>query len=67
MQIDYNKKYFLMSFRFDKNKPEDFGLEKSPSNDNIFIDLRDNSEWLKKDLYDFGWGNEYGFYKITKS
>ena len=66
MELEYNKKYFQMSFRFDKNKPEDFGLTQSAYNSNIFIDKSDNSEWVNRELYDFGWGNEYGFMKLPK-
>jgi len=66
MKLDHNKKYFLMSFRFDKEKPEDFGLSQSQYNCNIFIDTSDNSEWIQKELYDFGWGNEYGFIRLPE-
>lgn len=45
MTIDLNKIYFMMSFRFDKSKPEDFGLVASKDEEDIFIDLKDASLW----------------------
>lgn len=53
-----------MSFKFDKDKPEDFGLTKSKEKKDIFICEHDNSEWICVPLYDFGWGNEYGFMRL---
>lgn len=66
MTIDLNKSYFMMSFRFDKSKPEDFGLIASNDKENIFIDMKDASLWKKRELYDFGWGREYGFMRLPK-
>jgi hypothetical protein len=66
MNIDVNKKYFLMSFRFDKTKPEDFGLVQSSDNEKLYINKLDNSEWFKYELYDFGWGNECGFMRLPE-
>lgn len=66
MNIDVNKKYFLMSFRFDKTKPEDFGLVRSSYDENLYICKSDNSKWLKCELYDFGWGNEFGFERLPE-
>jgi hypothetical protein len=66
MIIDYNKKYFLMSFRFDKEKLEDFGLSKSNCSEDVFVDNNDKSEWIRSALYDFGWGNENGFIRLPK-
>lgn len=53
-------KKFLMSTRFNKQKPSDFGLEYVEGK---FILLKDGSEWVQCQLYDFGWGKENGFYK----
>ena len=50
-----------MSMRFNKQKPEDFGLIYE---DGIFTRMSDKTEWMPCELYDFGWGNENGFYKI---
>lgn len=52
---------FLMSVRFNKQKAEDFGLI---YRDGIFTRFTDKTEWKPCKLYDFGWGNENGFYKI---
>ena len=56
-------KYFIMSIRYNKNSPEDFGLIPSKDED-IYIMPSDNSLWRKRNLYDFGWGKETGFYRI---
>lgn len=66
MIIDANKKYFMMSFRFNKTRPEDFDLHPSQQKQDIFVDLKDNSQWIKLDLYNFGWGNEVGFMRLPK-
>lgn len=55
--------YFHMSFRFDKTKPDDFGLMYS-EHENIFIDPRDNSYWVKRYLIDLGWGLEVAFCRL---
>ncbi|MGI6745869.1 MAG: hypothetical protein ACOX45_06990 [Acutalibacteraceae bacterium] len=54
--------YFLMSFRFNKSLPEDFGLIKSENLD-LFKNLKDGSFWIQRSLYDYGWGKENGFCK----
>ena len=49
-----------MSRHFNKNRPEDFGLiEKNGT----VISPKDESIWISKELYDFGWGKENGYYK----
>ena len=55
-------KYFVMSRRFDKQSASDFGLVQK--NENVAINLSDDSTWIKAELYDFGWGSEHGFYKL---
>ena len=66
MELDYNQKYFLMSFKFNRTKPEEFGLTQSKYDNDIFINQSDNTQWMKKELYDFGWGNEYGFVRLPE-
>lgn len=53
--------YFVMSMRFNKRNPSDFGLILKDTN--TAINPNDNSIWIKSSLYDFGWGKENGFYK----
>ena len=53
-------KYFLMSCRFNKQSPNDFGLKYE---NGVFYSKKDNSIWRICDLYDFGVGRENGFYK----
>ena len=53
-------KQFVMSRRFNKNKPEDFGFIVQ---DGIIFSPTDHAIWKPKNLYDFGWGRETGFYK----
>ncbi len=53
-------KYFLMSTRFNKQSPSDFGLKYV---DGKFISLKDGSEWVQCQLYDYGCGKENGFYR----
>lgn len=53
-------KYFLMSMRFNKQSPSDFGLKYF---DGKFISMKDGSEWVQCQLYDYGWGKENGYYK----
>lgn len=55
--------YFFMSFRFNKNSPEDFGLIKS-DNSSLYENPNDGSLWVQRSLYDYGWGKENGFCKI---
>lgn len=66
MNVDLNKEYFRMSFRFDQSKPEDFGLKESPNTKGLYIDYIDNSNWERAELYDYGWGNENGFIRLPK-
>ena len=54
-------KYFLMSTLFNKETAADFGLVEK---DGRFFRESDNSEWVKCQLYDYGWGDENGFYKL---
>lgn len=44
---------FMMSRRFNKNSPEDFGLI-SINEEDVSIMPSDNSLWKKRNLYDFG-------------
>lgn len=55
--------YFLMSKRFNKQSPEDFGLISS-KNPEVFTKPEDLSQWKSRQLYDYGWGKENGYYKI---
>lgn len=54
-------KYFAMSMRFNKCNASDFGLVFKDKD--TAINPKDNSIWIKSELYDFGWGKENGFYK----
>lgn len=54
-------KHFRMSIRFNKQSPQDFGLTDQQGR---FICEQDGSQWVSRQLYDFGWGKENGFYKI---
>lgn len=54
---------FMMSKHFNKSTPEEFGLTQSNDPD-IFISLSDQSLWGKRQLYDWGWGRENGFYRL---
>ena len=49
-----------------KIKPEDFNLYPSDTDSDIYIDKSDNSKWLKKYLYDFGWGGQNGFMRLPQ-
>ena len=53
--------YFVMSVRFNKSSATEFGL--IPDGVDRAIDPRDGSVWVKKNLYDWGWGEENGYYK----
>ena len=55
--------YFLISTKFNKQSPEDFGLIPS-ENPYIFLKQEDYSQWKSRPLYDYGWGKENGYYKI---
>ena len=52
--------WFVMSRRFNKTNPEDFGFIIV---DGMIISPIDQSVWKPKNLYDFGWGQENGYYK----
>ena len=56
-------KLFLMSMRFDKQSPADFGLV-AYENSDIFFRQTDHSLWKSRALYDYGCGKENGYYKI---
>lgn len=55
-----NKK-FMMSYKHDKITPEDFGLVER---DGRYFSKKDNSEWIKHSMFDYGYGPEDGFYKL---
>ena len=55
-----NKK-FMMSYKHDKITPEDFGLVER---DGRYFSRKDNSEWIKHPMFDYGYGPEDGFYKL---
>ncbi len=62
--IDINEKHFLASFKYNKSKPEDFGLSKVNGTEH-FVDKKGNL-WMNEILWDSGWGNEYGFIKLPE-
>lgn len=62
--ININEKHFMGSFRYDKSKPEDFGLKKNSKSED-FID-KNGDLWRHAILWDSGWGNEYGFIKLPE-
>ena len=62
--ININEKHFQASFRYNKNKPEDFGLKKVDGTEH-FID-KEGDLWQYEILWDSGWGNEYGFVKLPE-
>ena len=66
MSIDPQKYFFKMSFRFDKCTPEAFGLVLSENSENLYVDKADDSLWGQQNLYDFGWGAEYGFVRLPE-
>ena len=66
MSLDLKKLYFRMSFRLNKVTPDEFGLVESGTDTYLYIDKIDGSIWKKKTLYDFGWGNEYGFMRLPE-
>ena len=55
--------HFMMSIRFNKSSPKDFGLISSEEA-NVFIRPSDNTLWEKCEMYDFGWGKENGYRRI---
>jgi hypothetical protein len=66
MNVNIKEKYFMMSFMFNKKKPEDFKLIPVEHTDNTFIHKKYKSLWKQFDLYDFGWGEEYGFVRLPE-
>ncbi len=54
--------YFVMSTRFDKSSAADFGLVQI--DESRALRPSDNSEWVRTQLYDFGWGSENGYYRV---
>ena len=52
--------HFLMSQRFIKIDAEDFGLV-TTNESGIYLQPEEKSRWIKRDLYDLGWGPEIGF------
>lgn len=54
--------YFLMSRRFNKTDAKDFGLIETE--DGIAICPKDQTQWKRTILYDFGWGKEIGYCKL---
>lgn len=63
-KIDVRTPYFMMSFKYDKTSPKEFGLQEM--SDNINVSITDGSKWLKIDSHDFGWGSEIGFMRLPK-
>ena len=63
-KIDINQKHFIASFRYNKSKPEDFGLKKVVGKDH-FVD-KNGILWKNEILWDSGWGNEYGFVRMPE-
>lgn len=55
-------KYFVMSLKFNKSSASDFGFK--PYGEKYAINPNDNSLWMKKKLYDLGWGSENGYYRL---
>lgn len=51
-----------MSMYFDKQSPQSFGL--IPFHCDMAIDPTDNSMWKNIRLYDYGWGEENGYYRL---
>ena len=53
--------FFVMSTRFNKCDASDFGL--LPLAEDMAISPNDGSIWAKTELYNFGWGDENGYYR----
>ena len=53
--------HFLMSCRFNKQSPQDFGLLHKNGK---FFRENDGTEWKQCQLFDLGWGEENGYYKV---
>ena len=54
-------RYFVMSTRFNRCSASDFGLVFK--DESTAIDPADGSIWIKRPLYDYGWGRENGYYR----
>jgi len=55
--------HFIIGSRFDRKSPEDFGLTSTEQPD-VYLREEDGSLWIPRQLYDFGWGDEDGFYRL---
>lgn len=53
--------FFVMSTRFNKCDASDFGL--LPLAEDMAASPNDGSIWVKTELYNFGWGDENGYYR----
>lgn len=53
--------FFVMSTRFNKCDASDFGL--LPLAEDVATSPNDGSIWVKTELYNFGWGDENGYYR----
>lgn len=53
--------FFVMSTRFNKCDASDFGL--LPLAEDMALSPNDGSIWAKTELYNFGWGDENGYYR----
>lgn len=62
--INPNELHFMASSRFDRSKPEDFGLKKVDETEH-YAD-KHGDIWKNEILWDSGWGNEYGFVKLPE-
>lgn len=58
--MDLNQRYFMMSFRFNRTKPEEFGLTQRPEHPDLLEDA-EGGLWRAAELHDLGWGPEVGF------
>ena len=57
--IDIEQNYFVASYRYNKEKPEDFNLIKIEGED-YCLD-KNGIKWKEASLWCSGWGQEYGF------
>ena len=57
--------FFVMSTRFNKCDASDFGL--LPLAEDMALSPNDGSIWAKTELYNFGWGDENGYYLLRNS
>jgi len=57
--IDIKKNYFIASYRYNKEKPEDFNLLKVEGKE-YCLD-KNGIKWKESYLWCNGWGQEYGF------